>query len=236
VDGFGLIVPEYAHLRRKMEFDRFAVGIHGGGPTDEYVVLVRQDSGLERLELLQGRSLNVLQNPRMSLALIWLDTLLLQARLKPAADFFGRVTSFNKATRVALSVFFRQADACLMTRKSFAVMGELNPQLNKQLRILAVSPEVVASGFASRRDFVSPFRAQLLAEMARLSETAVGRQILVLTQADRIEDHPVSSLDSALELLATHERLCRVTNQVQTIAASRQAGEAAGKDKLDGNP
>jgi hypothetical protein len=41
-----------------------------------------------------------------------------------------------------------------------------------------------------------------------MSETPVGRQILMLTQAERIEHHPVSCLDSALALLATHRRLC----------------------------
>ena len=212
IDGFGLIAPEYAYLSQTMKFDRFAAGVHGGGIADEYVLLVRQDSGLEWIEQLQGRSLNVLENPRMSLALIWLDTVLLQARLKRATDFFGRVTSFNKASRVALPVFFRQTDACLLTRKSFKVMGELNPQLHKQLRVLATSPELISSGFAFRADFVSPYRAQMLAEMTRLSETPVGRQILTLTQADRIENHPISCLDSALELLATHARLCGGTN------------------------
>jgi phosphonate transport system substrate-binding protein len=152
----------------------------------------------------------------MSLALIWLDTVLLQARQKPTAGFFGRVSSFNQASRVALPVFFRQADACLMTRSSFQVMGELNPQLNTQMRIFAASPEVVPSGFAFRKDFVSPFRAQMLAEMTRMGETPAGRQLLMLTQAERIEDHPVSCLDSAMELLATHAHLSAATNLAQS--------------------
>jgi phosphonate transport system substrate-binding protein len=221
VDGFGLITPEYARLSQEMRFDRFAVGLHGGRITDEYVLLVREDSGLERIEQLQGRSLNILENPRMSLAVIWLDTLLLQSRLKPTAAFFSRLSTFNKASRVALPVFFCQTDACLMTRKSFAVMGELNPQLTTQLRILAISPAVVPSGFAFRAQFGSPFRATVLAEMARLGESAAGQQILMLTQADRIEDHPVSCLDSALELLATHARLCAATNASNVVLSNR---------------
>ena len=208
IDGFGLVAPEYARLSQEMEFDRLAIAIHGGAITEEYVLLVHQDSGLEQIEQLRGRSLNVLVNPRMSLGLIWLDTLLLEARQGRAAEFFGKVASFNKTSRVALPVFFRQADACLMTRDSFKVMGELNPQLNQKIRILAASPAMVPSCFAFRKNFVSSYRPQLLAEMSRLGDTPVGQQILMLTQSERIEEHPVSCLDSALKLIATHERLC----------------------------
>lgn len=228
VDGVALLTPEYARLAREMKFDRVAISVREGHTTDQYVVLTRQDSGLERIEQLQGRSLNVLQSPRMSLATIWLDTVLLQAGQKRTAEFFGRVTSITKASRAALPVFFRQTDVCLMTRKSFEVMGELNPQMNKQLRVLAVSPEVVPSCFAFRADYVSPFRAQMLTEMTHLGETPAGRQILALTQAECIVDRPVSCLDSALELLATHARLCADTNQTAASATSLLPGEGKG--------
>lgn len=220
VDGFALTTPEFVRLRQELEIDRFATGVTAGTISEEYVLLVRYDSGWDRLEQLQGRRLNVLLNPRMSLATLWLDTVLLEARRQPTVEFFGRVTTFNKASRVVLPVFFRQVDACLMTSKAFKLIGELNPQLARQLRILASSPEVVPSGFAYRADFVSPFRAQLLSEMTRLAATPAGRQILVLTQAERIQDNPVSCLDSTLEMLARHARLVAEktapTGRVQT--------------------
>ena len=41
-----------------------------------------------------------------------------------------------------------------------------------------------------------------------MGETPAGRQILTLIKADRIVEAPISSLDSALELLAKHQKLC----------------------------
>ncbi|MBI5385419.1 MAG: PhnD/SsuA/transferrin family substrate-binding protein [Verrucomicrobia bacterium] len=232
VDGFGLLTPEYARLTNEMGFDRFAAGTQAGSIQEEYVILVRQGRGVERLEQLEGRTLNVLHSPRMSLALIWLDTLLLEARQKRAAEFFGRVSLIPKASKVALPVFFGQIDACLLTRRSLAVMGELNPQIGKQLRVLAHSPAVVPAGFAFRTDYASPFRAQILAEMAQLGESPAGQQILALTQAERLEDHPVSCLNSGLELLAKHQRLCAGINQT---AAPKLTGSAGSLGK-EGNP
>jgi len=222
VDGFGLVTPEYARLSQTMTFDRLAVGFHNGSMIEEYVLLVRQDSGVDKLEQLEGRKLNVFESPRMDLGSIWLDSLVLQARHLHVAVFFGQVKSFNKASKVALPVFFHQADACLLTRSSFLLMGELNPQLNQQMRILAVSPAMVPSCFVFRKDFVSPNRPQLLAEMSRMNETPAGQQILTLTQTDQIQEQPVSCLDSALALLARHEQLCTGEN-ISTSAKTTNA-------------
>ncbi|MDZ7599597.1 MAG: hypothetical protein U5J82_15245 [Desulfobacterales bacterium] len=106
-------MPEYAHLIREIDFDHFAVAIVNGVFTDEYLLLTRRDSGLERLDQLQGRRLTVLNNPRMSLALIWLDTLLLEARLEPARAWFGAITLNKSAAQKALPVFFGKIDGGL---------------------------------------------------------------------------------------------------------------------------
>ena len=231
VDGFGLVTPEFARLSQTMEFDRLAVGMRGGSLIEEYVLLVRQDSGVDKLEQLQGRKLNVFESPRMDLGSIWLDSLVLQARHQHVADFFGQVKSFNKASRVALPVFFHQADACLLTRSSFLLMGELNPQLGQQMRILAVSPAMVPSCFAFRKDFVSPYRSQLLAEMSRMNETPAGQQILTLTQTDQIQEQPVSCLDDALKMLAEHQLFCAAaipTNAPGTNASMKPITRGGG--------
>lgn len=226
IDGIALTTPEYYHLTKEVKFDRFAVGIRHGQAGDEYVLLVREDSGLQEIEQLQGCSLNVLQNPRTSLSMTWLDTLLLQRRLKPAMDTCSHVNFFTKASRTCLPVFFRQADACLLTRDNFDTMGELNPQLGKQLRILASSPRLVADVFAFRTDYKSAFRDKILKELQHMSETASGRQILLLTQDERIEERPISCLQSALELLAAYQRLSE-----RGLTARNAAGPLSGPDQ-----
>ena len=212
IDGVGITTSEYARLRQVMKFDRLGVGELGGSIVEEYFVLVRQDSGIERLDQLRGRTLNVLNTPRTSLATVWLDTALLEAGLKRCTNFFRQINYKNKASLVMLPVFFRQADACLTTSNSFKVMGDLNPQLTKQLRVLAVSPEVLPSCFAFCTNDNSPTRPQILKEMTRMNETAAGKQILTLVKADGIVEAPLSSMDSSLELLAEHDRLSDDTN------------------------
>jgi phosphonate transport system substrate-binding protein len=218
VDGVGLVAAEYARLSQTIKFDRLGVGDYDGRIMEEYVVLVRQDSGVEHLDQLQGHTLNILNTPRTSLAPIWLDTILLEARLKDSADFFKQISYDNKAALVILPVFFHRADACLMTLDSFKIMGELNPQLAKQLRVIATSPKMLPACFAFRAAEGSAMRPRILTEMAQMNETPAGKQILTLVKADRIVEEPITCLDSALELLAKHERLCGGKAEAKGIA------------------
>lgn len=207
VDGFGIVTPEYFVLSKYFKFDRVALGINKGQFTEEYCLVVRSDSGIERVHQLKGRSISVLKNPQMSLALIWLDTVLMKAKMKPSANFFGSITENNNIQQVVLPVFFGKIDACLVSKRRLEVMGELNPQINKQLRIIEISPPFIPSGFVFRADYKSSFRAQILDSMKELANSVSGRQILTLTQTEKFDHYPITYLDSSLELVAEHRQL-----------------------------
>jgi phosphonate transport system substrate-binding protein len=215
IDAYGVTLEEFSVLSAHLAFDRMAVATRMDGFQENYVVIVRQDSGWAELADLRGRDLLVLQNPRMSMASVWLDTALLEKGLGRAAAFFGRIEEQNKPSRVALPVFFRKTAACLMTLKSFTAMQELNPQLGKQLRVLAQSPDLISSIFAFRTDFRPSYRERLFQEMHRLSESPAGQQILTLLQAQRIDEQPFSCLDSSVALLAKYRRLCAAAPAAQ---------------------
>lgn len=207
VDGFVLLATELAELRKKIPFKSFALGEKNGSHGDEYLLLVNKASMVQSLEELQGADINVYKNPRMSLALPWLDTVLLEKKLGTAAEFFDKINLITDTSRVVLPVFFKTSKACLVTRDIFKVMAELNPQLEKQLHVVEVSPSLVHGGFAFRADIFSPFRSKILDAMAGFNKTDAGRQILTLTQADAIKVYPISIMDDSLALVEKHERL-----------------------------
>jgi hypothetical protein len=225
VEGFAITAEECWRLNKQIKLDRLAVGVHNGRITEEYIILVHRDSGIEDVGDLRDRSLMVLENLRMSLATVWLDTVLLQKGLPSAARFCSLVTPVNKLSQVVLPVFFRKSDACLVIRQGFQTMSELNPQVGKQLRVLAVSPEVVPSGFAFRSDYVSPYRAQMLLEMGKLGESPAGQQILTLLQTDRIVEQPITCMASAFELLSTHQQLSSASNRGKAARVGHLPGE-----------
>jgi hypothetical protein len=226
VEGFSVTTEECWRLRMGTKFDRLAVAVNNGRITEEYVILVHRDSGIEGIPDLRGRSLDVLMNPRMSLAIVWLDTLLVQKGMNPTANFLSLGTPVNKLSQVVLPVFFRKRDACLVTRRGFQMMSELNPQVEKQLRILATSPELVPTLFAFRSDYASPYREQMLVEMRRLPDSPAGQQILTLMQTEKIEERPMSCLDDTFELLETHQRLCSTAGSAKVKTEAPGLGQS----------
>ena len=220
VDGVATTTIGFFAIQKQVEFNHFVFGATDGSIFDEYVLLVHQDSSLTNIEDLRGRTLNIQKHTRTCLALVWLDTLLMEKGLRPAQDFCGRVNEESKLTQAVLPVFFHKADACLVTRKGFKTMCELNPQVGRQLRVLATSPEFVAAGFFFRTGYPRTQQERCLSEFTRVHTNPTGQQILTVFQTDRLEEHPASVMDSALALLGRHRHLLGETNSLQTTPVS----------------
>ena len=207
IDAITLPTDEYCALRDEVPLGSIVIGSKGGRSTEQYVLLVRGDSGIQRLADLRGHSLVVFQNPLTSLAPAWLETELLQHQLGLTEQFWGRVSDSTKLLRAILPVFFHQADACLVTLKGFETMAELNPQIGRQLQILAKSEAMVPNLFCFRGDYRSPNREKILQEISRVGETPAGRQTLALFQTDKLFPGDPAELASACALLDLHRRL-----------------------------
>lgn len=108
------------------------------------------------------------------------------------------------------------------------LLKESIPQVGKQLKIIASSPEVVPSVFAFGADYVPSFKETVFAAIRDLHKSPTGQQVLTIFHSEKMEEQPVSCLDSALELLTLHQQSC-VLGQV--IA---QGGGAPAEKEAEG--
>ena len=99
------------------------------------------------------------------------------------------------------------------------MMIELNPQTGKALKVLATSPKMVPAIMCLRANYAPPFKDKLLAGLRDLHLTPSGQQVLTIFHSERLEEQPASCMDSALELLATHRRLCAPENALTAQVA-----------------
>jgi len=206
VDAFSLNILEF--MRVSSYADREIVVDEAELPDgSEYLLLVHQSSGIQSLADLRGRTLLLYENTRTCLARIWLEILLGSAHLGTVDTFFGRLESNPKLSRVVLPVFFRHADACLATRRGYKTMCELNPQLAKQLHILAASPKLLTTFTAFHKDSPAESKRRFLAAITDLNKTVAGRQALMLFGSTRLVQTDVAALRTALDLLHAYDRL-----------------------------
>lgn len=210
VDAVTITAEEYWILGGQFMSTNAIVGLNSGLATEEYLLLVRHDSGFGQIADLRGHKLVFCHNVRHSLAPVWFETLLLKAGFGQTQLFCGRVIQSTKLTETVLPVFFGQIDACVATRRGFQTMTELNPQLGQQLKILASSVPMVPSAFLFRADYSDPARDKVIAQIEHVHSTVADQQVLTLFQCDGLQVRPISDLDTALELLETHASLLQV--------------------------
>lgn len=220
VDAVTMSTEQYWNLRQDISFGSLVLGRTQGRFTEEYVLLVPRDAPVGQISELRGQRINIIEGNRGGLGEIWLEVLLLDAKQGVPADFWGRVTRSSKPGSVVLPVFFKQAEACVVTRSGFNTMTELNPQVGRQLRVLAVSPPLVPTVFCFREDAVSPYRDKLLAELEEISGSVAGRQTLALFQSEQLAPRPTTDLDETCALLDRHARL--LTEAKAVAAAARR--------------
>jgi ABC-type phosphate/phosphonate transport system substrate-binding protein len=174
---------------------------------DEYLLLVPVDSTSHNLSELRGHSLIMYKNPRMCLAGIWLETQLATQKLGASEEFLGHLTKNAKLARVVLPVFFHQADACIVTRRGFNTMCELNPQLAQKLRCLAASPKLLTTFMAFHKESPAAIKKKFQFGLLQLYQTAAGQQALTLFESKRLVLADTSLLRSSSELLKAYEKV-----------------------------
>lgn len=209
VDVVAVSTLEYELLQRKTTFGPLFFTVHDNELSEEYLLLAHRDGPVQSLADLAGRDIQFHDNLRLCLAPLWLDSLLIENGQKPSESLAGRITKKANLSKVLLPVFFRQVDACVVSRSGFDTITELNPQLGRHLVVIASSSAVVPAVFAFRSDYAPPYKEALLDGIRNLHGTAAGRQVLMVFNGNKIEEHPKSFLSSALQLIASHSQMMK---------------------------
>ncbi|WP_020587179.1 PhnD/SsuA/transferrin family substrate-binding protein [Desulfobacter curvatus] len=155
-------IMEFVDLQHLLYQEKFIFPVLGQSMTEEYLLIARNNSSIAQIKDLKGCSLIYPKNPRTVLSVIWLDVTLARAGLSAAAYFFSRMVPVGKVNEALLPVFFGKEDACLVTRKSFDIMAELNPQISRQLKIVGTSQRYIPNFLAFRKNYQSKIREIIL--------------------------------------------------------------------------
>jgi hypothetical protein len=173
----------------------------------EYVVLVHGQSRFRSIADLQGSRIVLHLHRDMVLFPAWLSTMLAANNLPLPERFFTAQTLNDKVNQVVLPVFFRRMDAAGLARRDWETAVELNPQLGRELRPLAVSPKVIPILLAFRRGTSPVARKALIDSIQKISTFTAGQQIVALYQSRAFTIRPLSVMKSTLDMVRQFERL-----------------------------
>jgi len=207
IGGVNMTLSEYWLIRHRAGLDLFCTYIRNHSSGESYVLLVREGGPVKALADLKGKRLTLFSHPSMDLATSWLDVELAKAELPATTKLLHDISTSNKPAKAVLPVFFGQVDACLTTRRSYDTMVELNPQVGRQLRILAASPAYIPILYGFRSDLTPEIKKKAIESLTSMHQTVSGLQTLSLFQIDQIAECPASDFAPSLALLDEHARL-----------------------------
>jgi len=206
INAIWLSSVDYLNLCQPYSLEPFLIASAYDEPTSRYVLLARSDVTLETLKPDRKTTLLLQTGAMGKIAQLWLDTLLLRNGFAESGEFFSTTNRVERASRAVLPVFFGQADACVVSRKAFETVVEMNPQLKTQLNVLAESPPLINPVSCFCGSVKEEDRRDLKKALSMLKDKPDGEQMLMLFRMNAIfEFHP--------EYLRSLEELCREYHQ-----------------------
>lgn len=206
LDGYGLTAPEFAKVSDLTDPDSLVLQDYLADGI-EYVLLVHNGSRFRAITDLRGVHMVAHLHRDMVLASAWLGTLLAANSLPPPEQFFASYVLNGSLNQVVLPVFFRRVDAACIARRSWETAIELNPQLGKDLRAVAVSTKLIPIVFGFRRNTNASARKALIDSIQSIDTVAAGQQIVALYQSHSFVVRPITIMRATLELLRQYQRI-----------------------------
>jgi ABC-type phosphate/phosphonate transport system substrate-binding protein len=204
---------DFLRIRDQVALEPRSVGTFADGTImQEFVLLARRSEDVEKLADLRGKKL-LANRLDWQTARLWLEVLLRREDLPDSGAHFGGIAQVNGAARQVLPVFFGQADACIVTARRFATLIELNPQLERELTVVARSPAFLLYMGCLVQGLGEDFFRDYIEIAQGLHRDISGRQLLTLFGLERTVPFKAEYLENLKELVAEYERLTGETEK-----------------------
>jgi phosphonate transport system substrate-binding protein len=205
LDAVALSILEYRQVAGLLDSSQIVVSTGTKGRI-EYVILVKRNGVIKKVDDLRGRSLVMQKGYKMCVAPFWLSALFPEGQHGLAEEVLGSAGRETNLSRVVLPVFFGKVEACLTLKQGFDTICELNPQVAKELQVLAISPEIVVSLYAFSKKFRGAQREKFIKALSSVEATAAGQQLATLFQFDQLHVTDGACLAPTLEVIEKAER------------------------------
>ena len=208
VDAISMLLREYQGFSKQIETDHLFITKKSGSFHETYILLVRKDSAFSSVETLKGQTLVFHDSMRTSLAQDWLDFLVLnEGSSSSAGEFFFGIETVPKVTAAVLPVFFSKKNCAVLCASDFSLMCELNPQIERDLEIIAKSPPLIPALMCFRKSFESEEKKELLLALSELHHNPAGEQILNLFKAEELTPVTPDVLEGTTLFLQQTDRM-----------------------------
>ena len=209
LDMVALMPEQFVQMREQTLLEPIMATATGKSSELELLLLARKDYGINRFAELRNRTIALpAENAQFgTIYRTWLENMVMKEGFKSAPAFFSSVTETRGASQAVMSAFFRKTDACIVSSNAFEVLNELNPQLARDLKVIAKIGKLVGGIVAVRQDLPTERKQKVRHILKTLHEDPDGKQVLVLFQLSGIREFQPDNLKATEAMLAENRTL-----------------------------
>ena len=197
---------DYLNYKAKLNLEGAFVPLKGGQIFSEYILLTKEN--IKNLTELRGTKIGIESKSNYSIPNMWLGYLLNRYKLPMPNKYFSEIKGSDKESQLILSVFFEQINACIVTKNSYNLMTELNPQVGKRLKILEASPDLIQTVTAFTKNFKNEEHRKLIIKAAeQLNSYPGGKQLLTLMNTDQVISFRKEYTDNVNTLINNYKEI-----------------------------
>lgn len=183
-----IVLPTFLFLDLKDKYylEPASFGKRGENFGVKHYLLVNASSNFNKASDLIGKKINIQCNKLEGIPFYWLKTIVMREGIEKQEVNFKTVEVKTNAYEVALPVFFKKVDACIVTESSYNTLIELNPQLSSQLKILDISPAYLEYLMCFCQKLSPKVKDFLYKNMSVIGTYPKGQQILTIFKIQKI--------------------------------------------------
>jgi ABC-type phosphate/phosphonate transport system substrate-binding protein len=214
IDTVALVPEDYLELSKRLPLEPLMMTATAQGHEVELLLLTRRDSPARTIKDLRNRRIAVPTKVSQygSMYFTWLDLLAMHQGVRNSTLFFSDMVATKKPSQALMQVFFRQVDACVTTRQIFELTAELNPQVGRDLIVVANLPKLAGGIIAIRGDYPQDRKQKIRHELLTLHEDQEGKQLFVLFQLKKLIPYRPEYLQATEAFFREHRTLSRRLN------------------------
>ena len=203
---------QYLDISNEVPLDPIAAPvITGNNASQQFILLANKEiSFSDVVGSMSQRSIALDKRWSSSFAEDWLNKHL--SDHGASVSDFKKLVVVEKPSQAVLPVFFKKRDLGVTTANSFALMTELNPQLQQQLHVIATSPPLVLFMLCAPETVDQRTRAEITEQLLTLHRQKVGHQILLLSKASSMARVTASQL-ATIKALAKSSKAGKANDQ-----------------------
>ena len=173
---------------------------YSGRKFEQYVLIVRKDSGLNNLDDLKGSSI-IMQNNLYDLSGKWIDVELWQNGFEKKEKYFSEIENESKEIKAINKVFFKKINSAIVTYSQLEIANELNPQILNSIKVIGKSDLLLTNISLINKNMAPEILQTIFDAIDDINTSDQSKQILSIFKTESILNITIEELESVKILM-----------------------------------